>query len=73
MDLFFYREPEEPKEQEGDEVVAAPDYGITDYQPPLGGEWATTGADAQWSTDGAAGPPISSAPGAITWDQGQNY
>ncbi|KAJ9700476.1 hypothetical protein PVL29_006001 [Vitis rotundifolia] len=31
MDPFFYREPEESKEQEGNEVIAAPDYRLADY------------------------------------------
>lgn len=30
MDLFFYREPEEAKQQDEDAIVAS-DYGITDY------------------------------------------
>lgn len=48
MDLFFYRDPEEAKEQE-EEAAAAPDFAaITDYQG--GDQW---GAE-QWTSDVAA-------------------
>ncbi|GAU38082.1 hypothetical protein TSUD_318760, partial [Trifolium subterraneum] len=40
VDLFFYREPEEAKEQEEDDV-AAPDYAIADFN-------AAVPSDAQW-------------------------
>ncbi|KAK1310253.1 40S ribosomal protein SA [Acorus calamus] len=62
VDLFFYREPEETKEQE-EEEVAAPDYGaIGEYSiPALGAigadQWTTNQiADAQWG-DAPAPPP----------------
>lgn len=70
VDLFFYREPEEPKEQEGDEVVAAPDYGITDYQATAlsglgGGDWGAPITDApQWGADVPAVAPIPAVPGS---------
>ena len=31
VDLFFYREPEEAKQQEEEEAVVGADYGITNY------------------------------------------
>ncbi len=73
VDLFFYREPEEPKEQEGDEAIAAPDYGMADFQTSglagLTGEWGTAMPDSQW---GADAPPVAAsipiATGA-SWDQ----
>ena len=76
MDLFFYREPEEPKEQEGDEVVAAPDYGITDYQATAlggrgGGDWGAPITDApQWGADVPAVAPIPAVPGSNWGDAG---
>ncbi|KAK1301181.1 40S ribosomal protein SA [Acorus calamus] len=63
VDLFFYREPEETKEQE-EEEVAAPDYGaIGEYSVPALGaigadQWTTNQiADAQWG-DAPAPPPV---------------
>lgn len=79
MDLFFYREPEEPKEQEGDEVVAAPDYGITDYQATAlgglgGGDWGAPITDApQWGADVPAVAPIPAVPGSNWGDAGSIY
>ncbi|KAJ4951229.1 hypothetical protein NE237_028061 [Protea cynaroides] len=62
VDLFFYRDPEEAKEQEEDEVVAAPDYGVSDYAVgALGlqsGQWSTQMADAQWTPEVAAAGTI---------------
>ncbi|XP_057981921.1 small ribosomal subunit protein uS2-like [Malania oleifera] len=62
VDLFFYREPEEAKEQQEDEVVAAPDYGA-DYNANAfsalpNDQWAAPITDAQWTTDIAAAPPL---------------
>ncbi|KAF3451101.1 hypothetical protein FNV43_RR07190 [Rhamnella rubrinervis] len=38
VDLFFYREPEEAKQQDEEDVIVALDYGITDYSvPTIGG------------------------------------
>ncbi|KAJ6415786.1 40S RIBOSOMAL PROTEIN SA [Salix viminalis] len=51
VDLFFYREPEEAKQQEEEDTPAAdyalppPEYGIS------AGEWGSTIADSQWTTD----------------------
>ncbi|GAB2268952.1 hypothetical protein Dimus_003890 [Dionaea muscipula] len=53
VDLFFYREPEEPKQLEGEEDVPATEYpsdypaGVTDL-----------GADSQWAQDMPAQPPL---------------
>jgi hypothetical protein len=58
VDLFFYRDPEEAKEQE-EEAAAAPEFAaITDY--PAGDQW---GASEQWPTDAVA-PPATVAAGA---------
>lgn len=69
VDLFFYRDPEEAKEQEEEEALVAPDYGaVAEYTAPgtdnWGGDWgaapqpdgipAPTGAD--WTA--ATGPVI---------------
>ncbi|GJN08879.1 hypothetical protein PR202_ga26839 [Eleusine coracana subsp. coracana] len=75
VDLFFYRDPEEAKEQE-EEAAAGPEFAaITDY-PAGGAEW---GAGEQWPTDAVAPPAIGAggaewgavpAPGAVDgWDQ----
>jgi small subunit ribosomal protein SAe len=66
VDLFFYREPEENKEEDDDEVGAiGGDYA--DYAGgALGGisdQWTGNIPDAQWGQD-AAIPAISAAPGA---------
>ncbi|CAN6321216.1 unnamed protein product [Urochloa humidicola] len=51
VDLFFYRDPEEAKEQE-EEAAAAPDFAaITDYQ--AADQW---GGGDQWTSDVA--PPV---------------
>jgi small subunit ribosomal protein SAe len=72
VDLFFYRDPEEAKEQE-EEVAGAPEYAaITDYA--AAGQW---GGD-QWTSDVAAPPPVAGgdwpvaeapAAGGDGWDQ----
>ncbi|KAA8541595.1 hypothetical protein F0562_022747 [Nyssa sinensis] len=54
VDLFFYREPEEAKEQEEEDAPAGPDYG--DYSAPaLGGipgdQWPGPITDTQWTPD----------------------
>ncbi|KAE8674179.1 40S ribosomal protein SA [Hibiscus syriacus] len=69
VDLFFYREPEEAKEPEEEEAVAAPDYGL----PPAdfgmsalaGDQWPTQIGD-QWSAD-MVQAPISGVPAAVNW------
>jgi len=72
VDLFFYRDPEEAKDQE-EEAAGAPEYAaIADYTAP--GQW---GGD-QWTSDVAAPPPVAGgdwpaaeAPvaGGDGWDQ----
>ncbi|KAF5452907.1 hypothetical protein F2P56_027861 [Juglans regia] len=65
VDLFFYREPEEAKQQEEEEAVAIPDYGLGDYSaPPLASDqWPVQVADTQWNPDVQL--PISAVP--TTW------
>lgn len=57
MDLFFYREPEEAKEQQDEEVPAIADYA--EYGgAALGGDWTSSQIpDAQWAADGATSVP----------------
>ena len=58
VDLFFYREPEEAKEQQEDEVPAIADYA--EYGgAALGGDWTSSQIpDAQWAADGATSVPV---------------
>lgn len=72
VDLFFYREPEEPKQQD-EEAIAAPDYA--DYSAAgIGGipgdQWSSQIPDSQWTPE-TAPPSISAVPG-VGWtpDQG---
>ena len=46
VDLFFYRDPEEAKEQEEEEAPVAPDYGAMVPND----QWTTE----QWMPDGGA-------------------
>ncbi|KAF3451978.1 hypothetical protein FNV43_RR08074 [Rhamnella rubrinervis] len=67
VDLFFYREPEEAKQQEEEEAVAPADYGITDYATAgiaglSGDQWPSQLADSPWPTEVAA--PIPAVPAA---------
>ncbi|KAK6914637.1 Ribosomal protein S2 [Dillenia turbinata] len=75
VDLFFYREPEEAKEQEGDEVVAAPqDYGIADYPAAITGvadQWPAQISEAQWGADVAVPAPIGAVPVTDSWASAQ--
>lgn len=60
VDLFFYRDPEETKEQGEEEApVTAPDYGAaTEYTAMIpSDQWPTD----QWAADGAAVPPAAAA------------
>ncbi|XP_058108732.1 small ribosomal subunit protein uS2y-like [Magnolia sinica] len=73
VDLFFYREPEEAKEQEEEEVAVAPDFGANEYTTVALGlqsdQWPTQMAqisDAQWTPDVAAPPAIAAVPG-VEW------
>ena len=66
MDLFFYREPEENKEQQEEEAPATADYA--DYTGgALGGisdQWSGQIPDGQWGE--TAAPAIPAVPG-VTW------
>ncbi|RZC85337.1 hypothetical protein C5167_041519 [Papaver somniferum] len=64
VDLFFYREPEETKDQEADESGApVAEYGVTEYG---GGMIANDnwGADGQWAGDAVAAPALA---GGAEW------
>ncbi|CAN4085360.1 unnamed protein product [Withania somnifera] len=56
VDLFFYREPEEAKEQQEEEAPAIADYA--EYGgAALGGDWTSSQIpDAQWAADGTTVP-----------------
>ncbi|MCD7450080.1 hypothetical protein HAX54_003498 [Datura stramonium] len=58
VDLFFYREPEEAKEQQEEEAPAIADYA--EYGgAALGGDWTSSQIpDAQWAADGATTVPV---------------
>uniref|UniRef100_A0A7N0TYD6 Small ribosomal subunit protein uS2 n=1 Tax=Kalanchoe fedtschenkoi TaxID=63787 RepID=A0A7N0TYD6_KALFE len=56
VDLFFYREPEEPKKAEDDEVAAI-DYHVADFSTATG-DWAAP-ADIPWTE---AAPVASAVP-----------
>ncbi|XP_062190551.1 small ribosomal subunit protein uS2-like [Phragmites australis] len=64
VDLFFYRDPEEAKEQEEEEALVVPDYGaVAEYTAPAtdnwGGEWG--------AADAAAPPAVLPAPTGADW------
>lgn len=62
VDLFFYGEPEETKEQE-DEIAVAADY--KDYAAGAIGmddQWSAQIPDAQWAGGDMVPPPIAGAP-----------
>ncbi|RYR74478.1 hypothetical protein Ahy_A02g009213 isoform A [Arachis hypogaea] len=67
VDLFFYREPEEAKQQEEEEAPAAPEYAIQDFGaagiagfPTADGEW--TAVTVQPWPEEVPQPPIAAAP-----------
>jgi len=64
VDLFFYRDPEETKEQEEEEAMVAPDYGaVAEYAAPGTDNW---GGD--WGAGDAAAPPAGApAPTGADW------
>ncbi|PPD86088.1 hypothetical protein GOBAR_DD16985 [Gossypium barbadense] len=64
VDLFFYREPEEAKQQEEEEAIAAPDYGMVSLATD---QWPAQIGD-QWSAD-MVQPPISGVPAGNWGDQ----
>ncbi|KAJ6348025.1 hypothetical protein OIU76_004507 [Salix suchowensis] len=52
VDLFFYREPEEAKQQEEEDTLPAADYALPPPEYGISaGEWGSTIADSQWTTD----------------------
>ncbi|QHO14677.1 hypothetical protein HN51_030221 [Arachis hypogaea] len=68
VDLFFYREPEEAKQQEEEELPAAPEYAIQDFGaagiagfPAADGEWGAVTAEQSW-TEPVPQQPIAAAP-----------
>ncbi|KAI9159931.1 hypothetical protein LWI28_003412 [Acer negundo] len=64
VDLFFYREPEEAKQAEEEEMVQPIEYsgGAPDYTMNLASDqWPTQMSDAQWP--GEVQKPISAVPG----------
>ncbi|XP_031474228.1 40S ribosomal protein SA-like [Nymphaea colorata] len=69
VDLFFYRDPEEAKEHEEEEVVAAPDYGATDFSAAALGlatdQWPGQISDAQWG--GEVPPAAAAAVPSVEW------
>ncbi|RRT39316.1 hypothetical protein B296_00041939 [Ensete ventricosum] len=68
VDLFFYRDPEEAKEQEEAEAPVAPEFGaVPDYGAMVPNDQWTT---EQWVPDAAvpaAGPPVA----GVEWTAGQ--
>ncbi|KAI4329046.1 hypothetical protein L6164_021352 [Bauhinia variegata] len=64
VDLFFYREPEEAKQQEEDEAPTAPEYAIADFNAgaiAADGQWPAAAIDQSW-TEAVPPQPISAVP-----------
>ncbi|XP_021680536.2 40S ribosomal protein SA isoform X1 [Hevea brasiliensis] len=62
VDLFFYREPEETKQQEEEEAVPVADYALPSADYGLStAEWGAQIAEGQWTAE-AAPPPIAAVP-----------
>ncbi|XP_040381767.1 40S ribosomal protein Sa-2-like [Oryza brachyantha] len=65
VDLFFYRDPEEAKEQEEEEgALVAPDYGaVAEYAAPVADTWG-----GEWGGDAAAQPAaVPAQAGGADW------
>lgn len=64
--MFFYREPEENKKQDEDEVAVPdyPDYSVAQHGG-LTSEWSSQIPEGQWGTDIAAPAPIPAVPGVV--------
>ncbi|TVU37905.1 hypothetical protein EJB05_11248 [Eragrostis curvula] len=61
VDLFFYRDPEEAKEQEEEEALVAPEYGaVAEYTAPAGDTWG-----GEWGAGDAA--PAPAPTGGAEW------
>lgn len=74
VDLFFYREPEEPKAEDEDESALPADYGLPAPEYGMGGgdQWTTAAIpDAAWP--GEAQQPIAAAPAAGSWDNSGEF
>ncbi|XP_062083783.1 small ribosomal subunit protein uS2-like isoform X2 [Humulus lupulus] len=71
VDLFFYREPEEAKQEDEEEAIVGADYGVTDYATSgIAGlsaeQWPTQMADAPWPAEAAGAIPAVPAVGWTT-------
>eukprot|EP01018_Ginkgo_biloba_P031416 Gb_10091 [translate_table: standard] len=69
VDLFFYREPEETKDREEDEV-AAPEFNAAYTAPTFAlasEQWGAEVADAHWEPDVAVVPPVIPAVPGADW------
>ncbi|KAK4780331.1 hypothetical protein SAY87_016437 [Trapa incisa] len=67
VDLFFYREPEEAKQQEEEEaVVPAVEYGVTEFNSE---QWTSQIADAQWGAEVVDAPAAAVIPAAAGWTE----
>ncbi|WZZ68842.1 hypothetical protein YC2023_080212 [Brassica napus] len=67
VDLFFYREPEEAKPEDEDEVAPQAEFGLPAPEYGGGDQWTTAAIpDAAWP--GEAQAPISAAPAAGSWN-----
>ncbi|OAY66693.1 40S ribosomal protein SA [Ananas comosus] len=69
VDLFFYRDPEEAKEQEEEEAPVAPDYGaVAEYTGiPPADQWTSD----QWVSDAGAAPATVPAVSGVEWTAAQ--
>ncbi|QHO30991.1 hypothetical protein HN51_021706 [Arachis hypogaea] len=74
VDLFFNRESEEAKQQEEEELPAAPVYAIQDFGatgiasfPAADGEWGAVTAEQSW-TESVPQQPIAAAPANLAPD-----
>ncbi|CAK7336945.1 unnamed protein product [Dovyalis caffra] len=66
VDLFFYREPEEAKPQEEEDVVAPVDYALTgaDFMGGATDNWSNPVADSGWPNEAL---PIPAVPATTSW------
>ncbi|WOL11570.1 hypothetical protein Cni_G20334 [Canna indica] len=65
VDLFFYRDPEEAKEQEEEEAPVAPDFGaVPEYGAMVPNDQWTT---EQWVTDAGAVPAVPAPVAGVEW------
>ncbi|KAL6956176.1 hypothetical protein U1Q18_026792 [Sarracenia purpurea var. burkii] len=70
VDLFFYREPEEAKEQQEEEAGAVAeygDYGAATLSGIAGDQWGAPITDAQWAGGDAVAPAAIPAVPAAGW------